>query len=256
MIGKALIAGATLTLCAPAIAVLATLAVGSDVQRCIDAAPAPPAAGLAPDSSAPTAGQGSGAVQLQPTTDVPPAVPSPGPTSPAGCLPHLGASPTPQAVPAGTPAQVAAAVRTSLSYVGVPSGWTQLCDKLACRAYGYANSGYTTARAHWLAMLATGHAHPGDTCPPLGSFVFFDTGRPAGHVSLVVATDPSGCDPNATQVTANEVFDRATGNHGGVYELSFARLNSMYLGGHGYLGWSDPVCAGALLPPTATSAGA
>jgi hypothetical protein len=66
-------------------------------------------------------------------------------------------------------------------------------------------------------------------------------------VSLVVQADPGRCDPNAIQVTANEIFDAATGNHGGVYELSFARLNRMYLGGHGYLGWSDPICAGALL---------
>lgn len=244
MIGKALIAGAVLTLTTPAIAILATLAVGSGVQHCIDAAPPAPASSLAPDSSAPSTDVRE---QQLPTAEPGAAATDPNGGDGGGCLPQLGSRPTAAAVPAGTPAETAAAVRTSLSYVGVPSGWTQLCDKLACRAYGYANSGYTTARAHWLAMLATGHAHPGDACPPLGSFVFFDTGRPAGHVSLVVAADPAGCDPNAIQVTANEVFDRATGNHGGVYELSFGRLNGMYLGGHGYLGWSDPVCAGALL---------
>ena len=48
--------------------------------------------------------------------------------------------------------------------------------------------------------------------------------------------------------TANGVFDAATGNHGGVYLLSLARLDHMYLDGQGYLGWSLPVCAGALLP--------
>ena len=49
-------------------------------------------------------------------------------------------------------------------------------------------------------------------------------------------------------LTVNEVFDSATGNHGGVYLISLAQLNAGYLRGSGYLGWSDPVCAGALLP--------
>ena len=150
-------------------------------------------------------------------------------------------------VPPGTSNDVATAVRAAMAYVGVRSGWTQLCDRLACRAYGYVGSGYTTAKAHWAQMLATGHAHPGDTCPPLGSFAFWDTGRPAGHVSVVVQADP-GCDPKKTMLTVNEVFDAATGNHGGVYLISQAQLNAGYLRGSGYLGWSDPVCAGALLP--------
>ena len=49
-------------------------------------------------------------------------------------------------------------------------------------------------------------------------------------------------------VTANEVFDSATGNHGGVYLLSLAQLKSGYVNGRGYLNWSDSVCAGARLP--------
>ena len=150
------------------------------------------------------------------------------------------------AVPPGTPTDVQSAVRTALSYVGIRSGWRQLCDKLACRAYGYASSGYPSAKAHWEQMVVTGHAHPGDTCPPLGAFVFWNTGCPFGHVSVVVQADP-GCDATKTLVTANEVFDRATGNSGGVYLLSLAQLNAGYVDGRGYLGWSDPVCAGALV---------
>ncbi|RYV49537.1 transglycosylase SLT domain-containing protein [Pengzhenrongella frigida] len=171
------------------------------------------------------------------------AVPQP-PT--AGCMPRLGSTGS-MIVPAGTPNDVATAVQTAMSYVGVRSGWTQLCDRLACRAYGYVNSGYPSAKAHWLEMVATGHAHPGDTCPPLGSFVFWNTGRPFGHVSVVVQAD-SGCDPNKIMVTANEVFDSATGNRGGVYLLSFAHLNAGYVNGTGYLGWTDPVCRGAQYP--------
>jgi hypothetical protein len=97
-------------------------------------------------------------------------------------------------------------------------------------------------------MVVRGAAHPGDACPPLGSFVFWNTGRPAGHVSVVVQAD-AGCDPDRILVTSNEVYDAATGNHGGVYLLSFAQLNAGFVSGRGYLGWSDPICQGAALSP-------
>ena len=167
-------------------------------------------------------------------------------TSGVGCLPGLG-GPRDVVVPPGTPHDVATAVQTALAYVGVASGWHQLCDRLVCRAYGYVGSGFTTAKAHWNAMVAGGNAHPGDACPRLGSFAFWNTGRPAGHVSVVVQADP-GCDPAKILLTSNGVYDAATGNHGGVYLISLAQLNAGYLHGSGYLGWSDPVCAGALLP--------
>ncbi|KQY47995.1 lytic transglycosylase domain-containing protein [Cellulomonas sp. Root137] len=169
--------------------------------------------------------------------------------SAGGCTPQLGGGEV--VVPADTPADVATAARNGLAYVGVTSGWRQLCDRLACRAYGYVGSGYTSAKAHWTEMLTTGHAHPGDACPPLGAFTFWNTGRPFGHASLVVQADP-GCDPTKILLTANEVFDSATGNHGGVYLISLGRLSAMYLHGNGYLGWSDPICKGALLPAGTT----
>ena len=241
MIGKALAVATALTLAVPAIAVLTAMSVGANVAQCITAPtsdPTGPATLVEATSptSAPT-GPPGGAASPDRRAGAP---------ARPGCLPALGTNASVVDMPAGTPPDVAAAVRTGLSLVGTPSGWYQLCDKLACYAYGYANSGYPTAAAHWQAMLATGHAHPGDPCPPLGSFVFFDTGRPDGHVSLVVQADPGACDPNTIQVTANEIFDRATGHHGGVYQLSLARLTSMYQGGHGYLGWSPPICAGTL----------
>lgn len=168
-------------------------------------------------------------------------------TTPLGCTPQFGQSDV--VVPAGTAPDTATAVRNALAYVGVTSGWHQLCDRLACRAYGYATSGYPSATSHWHAMLTSGHAHPRDRCPPLGSFVFYDTGRPFGHVSIVVQADPTGCDPNRIQVTSNGIYDAATGNHGGVYLLSLQRLHEVYPGG--YLGWSSPVCRGSLLDAAA-----
>ena len=138
-------------------------------------------------------------------------------------------------------------MQTALSYVGVTSGWAGLCDRLACRAYGYASSGYATAAAHWQAMLDSGRAHPGDTCAPLGSFVFFDTGRPAGHVSIVVKASPT-CDLDATLVTSNATYDYLTGYDGGVYVTTAGHLDaSSARSGAGYLGWAEPSCRGAAL---------
>lgn len=199
--------------------------------------------------SAWTADGVSGAVPEDPNPALVADPPSPGGAPTAGCTPQLVQGEV--VVPAGTPADVATAVRNGLSYVGVTSGWRQLCDRLACRAYGYVGSGFTSAKAHWIEMVSTGHAHPGDTCPPLGAFTFWNTGRPFGHASLVVQTDP-GCDPTKILLTANEVFDSATGNRGGVYLISFARLSAMYMHGSGYLGWSNPICKGALLPAGTT----
>jgi len=239
MIGKLLAAGTALVLAVPSLAVITAMGISADAQECIQQQ----AAGADDLIS------GSATENPTPTLD-----PTPSPTTThsaasgdvSGCLPGLGAGSV--TVPAGTPVDVATAVRNALAYVGVTSGWHQLCDRLACRAYGYVGSGYPSAIAHWRTMLADGYAHPGDRCPPLGAFVFWNTGRPYGHVSVVVQADPVGCDPNTIQVTSNGVFDTATGNHGGVYLLTFARLDRMQLAGHGYLGWSPPVCAGALLP--------
>lgn len=191
----------------------------------------------------------SGAAPEVPNPDLlasPSAVSGP---STSGCMPTTTGLEV--VVPAGTPADVASAVRNGLAYVGVTSGWRQLCDRLACRAYGYVGSGFASAKSHWTAMVATGHARVGDPCPPLGAITFWNTGRPFGHASLVVQADP-GCDPTKILLTANEVFDSATGNHGGVYLISFARLSATYLHGDGYLGWSNPVCKGALLPAGTT----
>ena len=151
-------------------------------------------------------------------------------------------------VPPGTPVDVATAIRTSLSYVGQRSGWRRMCDRLACRAYGFANSGYVSAAAHWNAMRASGNALPGDRCPPVGSFVFWTTGTPLGHVAFVVENDGS-CDPDGIKVVSNDVFNASTGNSGGVYLVTLGEIESGYVRADRYLGWSEPVCTGIPLPP-------
>jgi hypothetical protein len=151
-------------------------------------------------------------------------------------------------VPPGTPVDVATAIRTSLTYVGQRSGWRRMCDRVACRAYGFANSGYVSAAAHWNAMLAGGNAHAGYRCPPVGSFMFWTTGTPLGHAALVVENDGS-CSPDRIKVVSNDVLDDSAGNNGGVYLVTLRQIESGYVRADRYLGWSEPVCAGAVLPP-------
>lgn len=171
---------------------------------------------------------------------------SPGGATTACVAPSVAPQPTRATGDDGSPNDVDTAVAAALSYVGAATGWAGLCDRLACRAYGYANSGYPTAATHWRAMLREGLAHPGDRCAPLGSFVFYDTGRPAGHVSIVVKASAI-CDLDATLVTSNGTYDHLTGYSGGVYLTTAGNLAGWATrAGGGYLGWSAPICAGAV----------
>jgi hypothetical protein len=147
------------------------------------------------------------------------------------------------AVPAGSPAAVAEAIRAAAALVG-QSGWHRRCDRLVCRAYGYLNSGYPSAAEHWQAMVDGGYARPGDRCPPAGAFVYWRTSAPAGHVALVVASDP-GCDPSLIRVLSNDLGDAWSGLYGGVYLVSLAELEAGFTRPEGYLGWSAPICIGA-----------
>lgn len=146
-------------------------------------------------------------------------------------------------VPPGTPADVATAVGRALDLVGTRSGFANRCDHLACLAYGFAHSGYYSASVHWYAMVAGGYAHPGDRCPPVGSFMFWATSHAEGHVALVVQAD-ARCDPDRIKVVSNDVLDGRTGFEGGVYLVSLAQIESGFVSRAGYRGWSDPVCAG------------
>ena len=128
------------------------------------------------------------------------------------------------------------AVARSLSYVGQP--WLacadglcfHLCDHLAGEAWGYANSGYETAREHWTVMSATGHAHPNDTHPPVGALMFWDTGL-YGHVALYVGSGII-------------VTNMLGANGPGVYKIMASDISQKW--GAKYWGWSDPVFAGQL----------
>jgi len=168
------------------------------------------------------------------------------------CLASLGLVDS-VVVPPGTTADVATAIRTALGLVGARSGWAAMCDRLACRSYGFGNSGYSSASAHWATMVAAGRAHVGDRCPPVGSFVFWSTSGPYGHVALVVQSDP-GCAPDQIKLVSNDALDSRTGYEGGVYLVTIAQIEAGFVSRAGYLGWSDPVCAGVPLPAAVSAA--
>jgi hypothetical protein len=159
-----------------------------------------------------------------------------------------GPGPTPSPIAAS--ADVQPAIAAARSMVGAPNGWHRKCDRLVCRAYGYANSGYPTAAAHWQAMVDAGRAHPGDPCPPPGSFAFWSTQSGIGHVALVTGSD-AYCDPARITLVSNDVLDVQSASAGGIYEVTLARIEAGFVAHERYLGWSDPMCAGIALDPLA-----
>jgi len=128
------------------------------------------------------------------------------------------------------------AVARSLSYVGEPGlacsdgHCFNLCDHLAGEAWGYANSGYETAREHWTVMSATGHAHSNDIHPPIGALLFWDTGL-NGHVALYVGNG---------MIVTNMIGAQGIG----VYEIKASDISQYWRAP--YLGWSDPIFVGQL----------
>jgi cell wall-associated NlpC family hydrolase len=126
------------------------------------------------------------------------------------------------------------AVARSLSFVGQP--WLacddglcyRLCDHLAGQAWGYANSGYETAREHWAVMEASGSTHPNDTNPPLGALLFWNTGL-YGHVAVYV-----GDGMIVTNMKGRDGYS--------VYLIPASEVSQLW--GAEYWGWSDPVFIG------------
>jgi hypothetical protein len=150
-------------------------------------------------------------------------------------------------IPLDAGSEVAQMVRTARAYVGLRSGWENMCDRLACRLYGYGNSGYPTAYAHWTYLRGSGQAHPGHRCPPVGAFMFWTSSSPAGHVATVVGNDGT-CRPEGIQLVTNDWGDARTGSWGGVYLVTLAQIEDGWMARGNYLGWGDPVCLGARLP--------
>jgi hypothetical protein len=105
--------------------------------------------------------------------------------------------------------------------------WSNLCDRYVANAYGQAHSGYETALHHW-AATPTNMRHEGDDQPPVGALVFWETGKPAGHVAIVTGYDRKG---NALITTTHTNGGKPT-----TMKLSAAGMT--------YKGWAVPYFQG------------
>ena len=101
-----------------------------------------------------------------------------------------------------------------------------LCDHFVAVAYGLDHSGYPTAMDHWKQTPADMKNTSNN--PPVGSLVFWDTGKPAGHVAIVTGVDDEG-QPLVTTTHTNNG------------KPTTMRLDSI---GMKYLGWSQPYFGG------------
>jgi len=102
------------------------------------------------------------------------------------------------------------------------------CDGLAGEIWGYANSGFASANTHWQHAVANGYARPGDTEPPLGALLYWDTNHRYGHVATYVGNG---------MVVSNLTTAPGVSN---VYLMPAAQWNQW----HDYRGWSAPVFRG------------
>jgi hypothetical protein len=103
------------------------------------------------------------------------------------------------------------------------------CDHLAGDIWGYEEaSGYYSAMTHWQTAVAQGIAVKGDKEPPLGALLFWETGRPFGHV--------------ATYIGNGMVVTNAGGEYGSNVYIYYADWYDKI--SYKYLGWAPPVFFG------------
>ncbi len=98
---------------------------------------------------------------------------------------------------ARNPRTAAQAIASARNEAG-RTGWYRMCDNFVAQTYGWRSSGSATANVHWNRLVDAGLAHPGDSSPPAGALLFYDTGSDAGHVALYLGKD---------QVASNDVAD-------------------------------------------------
>lgn len=124
------------------------------------------------------------------------------------------------------------AVARALSFVGhaeraCPDGKCyQKCDHLAGDIWGYPQaSGYYSAKEHWFSAVRQGVANPGDTNPPIGALLFWDTGY-YGHVATYIGN-------------GYVVSNMSNGPSGpNVYKVPASLFSDQW--GAPYYGWADP----------------
>ncbi len=124
-------------------------------------------------------------------------------------------------LPKSNPRVCEDAVRWALAQVDGPAVWYRRCLNFVARSYGYSASGVPTAYDFW---LSAEDKHVGDTNPPAGALVFWETSAPAGHVALSAGNG---------MVISNDI-----GGPGTITVVSLAELTTRW--NATYLGWAPP----------------
>jgi len=131
-----------------------------------------------------------------------------------------------------------------------------LCETVAGIVWGYYPPGYDCAYSQWLAMVATGQAHPGDKNPPVGALLFFvDQYSPNLNLALTNCNDliNGTLETNYGHVVVylgdNMVISPDWPNSGDISIVPITDMTGNSKGGWNepYLGWSNPVFAGSLV---------
>lgn len=134
-------------------------------------------------------------------------------------------------LPRGADAAASWAATNDGTYAG-------LCDHFVGLAYGLPHSGFESAAVHWR-QTPNNLKRPGDKRPPIGALVFWNTGKPYGHVAIVSGYTKGG-EPLVTTTHAN-------GGAPTVMTLDQVGMD--------YLGWSSPYFGGKTAPVDLGSVG-
>lgn len=108
----------------------------------------------------------------------PTAAPTVAPAVASAVAPAAAAQVVPLTAGVGTPA---GAIQWMRNHAG-NAGWAEYCEKAVENAYGTTGV-WASAIAHWNGAINAGKAHKGNTSPPKGAFVYWNTSQ-FGHVGI------------------------------------------------------------------------
>jgi len=123
----------------------------------------------------------------------------------------------------------AEAVATALAEAEHASqNFFNLCDRFVAVCYGFAHSGYGSAKIHW-DEIPDEHKHEHDAKPPVGGVPFWDTPT-SGHTAICVAPG---------MIASNDII-----TDGEVSVVRIGKISESWSTAD-YLGWAEPFYHGA-----------
>ena len=130
----------------------------------------------------------------------------------------------------GNPNTCAEAVTWANNHLGSTSLGTGTCDHVVALAYGWSNSGSTSAAAHW-SQMPSQYKHVGDSSGvPAGALAFFSGGSQGyGHVMISLG----GGNFASTDIGTDGRYQ--AGRYG---RTTIAQIESSF--NENYLGWTQP----------------